>query len=321
MASRHLFVMDPIDKINPSTDSTYDVMLECQSRGHEIWACAIEDLVLESGTCFALCLQLKVHPVTRIEQKPFEALSSSRESLADFTLIWMRKDPPVDNNFIAALYLLGSAKAKGARVVNDPAGLLVANEKLWPLSVAPELMPQTVVSSRSKVLIEAAHRFKKGVVKPLYESGGAGVMVFDSSDKNLKSAIDLLTHQGSRPALFQKFIEGAEKGDKRIILVGGDPVGGVLRVPGADDHRANLHVGGTAQKSSLSERELEICRHLKPLLLNLGLHFVGIDVINGYLTEVNVTSPTGLQEIDRLNGYNGKERLRAKLVDYLLSQE
>jgi glutathione synthase len=243
----------------------------------------------------------------------------SRRPFKEFDLVWMRKDPPVDNNFIAALQMLGAAKRSGSRVVNDPEALLVANEKLWPLNVAADFMPRTLVSSSTKTLFEATQQMKKVVVKPLFESGGAGVMVFQSNDKNLKSALDLLTEQGKRPAMLQQFIEGAEKGDKRIILIGGKPVGAVLRIPGADDHRANLHVGGTAMKSDLSERELAICRHLEPLLISMGLGFVGIDVINGFLTEVNVTSPTGLQEIDRLNGYQGKARLRAKLVDYFLS--
>jgi glutathione synthase len=315
MPNRHLFVMDPIDKINKLTDSTYDIMLECQSRSDEIWECQIGDLIVESGQGFAHARSV------RIADGHFKVDERQKKSFSDFQFIWMRKDPPVDNNFIAALQMLKCTKSSKARVVNDPDGLLIANEKLWPLTVAADFMPKTVVSANPKTLFEATQRFKRSVVKPLFQSGGSGVMVFSADDKNLKSALDLLTNQGQNPAMLQQFIEGAETGDKRIILVGGKPVGAVLRVPGKDDHRANLHVGGTAFKTELSERELAICAHLEPLLLANGLHFVGIDVINGYLTEVNVTSPTGLQEIDRLNGHTGSARLRAKLMDYFLSPE
>jgi len=319
MTTCHLFVMDPINGINPLADSTYDIMLECQARGHEVWECQIEELIVDKGAGFALSRRVRLKEVKALGEKYCETLQQERKAFADFNFVWMRKDPPVDNNFVAALLILGSAKSASIKVLNDPAGLLLANEKLWPLVVSPNLMPRTIVSSSRQLLFDEAQKLGKIVLKPLFLAGGAGVMVFERDDRNLKSAIDLLTLEGKSPAMLQQFIEGAEKGDKRIILVGGKPVGAVLRVPGASDHRANLHVGGVACKTDINEAERRICAQLEPLLMANGLHFVGIDVINGLLTEVNVTSPTGLQEIDRLNHNKGSDRLRSKLVDYVLS--
>lgn len=317
MPKRHLFVMDPIDKINPSTDSTYDVMLECQSRGNEIWECQINELFLKDGTGNALARQITLHDHDGSGHVKYEATARQNKAFKEFECIWMRKDPPVDDNFIAALHMLNCHMKSETRLVNDGDGLLVANEKLWPLTIAPDFMPETVVSADTVLLYEAAQTFGKAVVKPLFQAGGSGVMVFDASDKNLRAAIDLLTEQGKKPAMLQKYIDKAELGDKRIILAGGKPIGAMLRVPSATDHRANLHVGGNAVKTDLTEREHEICRHLEPYLLANGLYFVGIDVINGFLTEVNVTSPTGLQEIDRLNENTGKSRLRSQLLDWI----
>lgn len=318
MTHRHLFVMDPINAINPLSDSTYDIMLECQARGHEVWECQIEELIVDRGVGRANARRVRLTEVSSA-QNHFEHLDRGRKAFTEFNFVWMRKDPPVDNNFVAALLILGSAKNASTKVINDPVGLLLANEKMWPLVVAPNLMPRTIVSSNRQVLFDEAQSIGKVVLKPLFLAGGAGVMVFERNDRNLKSAIDILTLEGKSPAMLQQFIEGAEKGDKRIILVGGKPVGAVLRVPGAEDHRANLHVGGIASQTDISEADQRICAQLEPLLLANGLHFVGIDVINGLLTEVNVTSPTGLQEIDRLNQHKGSDRLRSKLVDYVLS--
>lgn len=317
MPKRHLFVMDPIHKINPSTDSTYDVMLECQSRGDEVWACQQNELFIQNGIGNAISHRLKLAHAQNESSSFYEILAEKRMAFSEFQFIWMRKNPPIDDNFIATLHVLNCHDRSKTRLVNEPEGLLIANEKLWPLKIAADFMPKTVVSANPKILVEAALFFEKAVVKPLFQSGGAGVMVFPSGDKNLKSALDLLTEQGQSPAMLQKYVDGAELGDKRIILIAGKPAGAVLRVPGQDDNRANLHVGGSALKTEITEREMDICRHLEPHLIANGLYFVGIDVINGYLTEINVTSPTGLQEIDRLDKNQGPSRLRAKLIDWI----
>lgn len=318
MPKRHLFVMDPVDKINPSTDSTYDLMLECQERGEEIWACHIEELFVLNGKGHAIARQISIEGVSvNTNRVSYIVKSSDKKPFDDFQLIWMRKDPPVDENFIAALHILRCHTKEKTRLINNPDGLLVANEKLWALSISNGFMPQTCVSSSPELLYATAKSLGKVVVKPLFQAGGAGVMAFSADDRNMKSAIDLLTNQGKSPAMLQGYIDGAELGDKRIILVGGKPVGAMLRVPSKEDHRANLHVGGKAVKTDITERELEICKGLEPYLLQNGLYFVGIDVINGYLTEVNVTSPTGLQEIDHLNQNNGKSRLRARILDWV----
>ncbi|MGA1354888.1 MAG: glutathione synthase, partial [Candidatus Limnocylindrus sp.] len=201
-------------------------------------------------------------------------------------------------------------------VPNTPSSLRIANEKLWGLFAA-ELGPHTVVSARREVLLEELARLGRAVLKPISGAGGSGVMVFDHGDKNVRSAIDILTQEGRRVAVLQEYLPAVRRGDKRVILLGGDPIGAVWRVPQGDDHRANMHVGGAAQRAEIEEDDRRIAARLKPELLKLGLHFVGIDVIGGRLTEVNVTSPTGVQEIDRLDGRQGAECLSAQVMDYV----
>ena len=174
-----------------------------------------------------------------------------------------------------------------------------------------------MVSTQTRVLFEAVGDMGKAVVKPIDRAGGAGVLVVDKGDRNLRSALDLVTEGGTRLAVVQMYLPQARQGDKRVILLGGKPVGAVLRVPRDDDHRANMHVGGTVQRAEIDDNDRAISAALAPGLLRLGLHFVGIDVIGGMLTEVNVTSPTGVQEIDRLEGHTGDKRLSAQVMAYV----
>jgi glutathione synthase len=204
--------------------------------------------------------------------------------------------------------MLDRADPARTLVLNNPQSLRVAHEKLWGL-FADDVTPRQVVSSRPDILVAFVQKMGRGVLKPLHLMGGMGVMAFDAKDKNLRSAADLLTLEGRRPAIAQEFLPAVRDGDKRVILLDGEPVGAVLRVPREDDVRSNLHVGGTAKQAVIDDDDRRICARIGPKLVELGLFFVGIDVIGGKLTEVNVTSPTGVQEIDALDGRSGKQRM------------
>lgn len=312
MQRRQLFVIDPVSAINPTTDSSFYLMLEAKSRGVAVHWCTPEQLLVKSDTGYALSEHIDVF---RSNEGHYAQIQVPELlPLSAFEAVWMRKDPPVNPAFMAALWVL--AFHEDVPVINDPRGIALANEKLWVMSKASNYMPETVVSSQPSVLLAAARDFGTFVMKPLLGAAGSGVMLMQAHDKNVAAALELLLSL-NQPVIVQRAIPDAHLGDKRIILVGGEPVGAVLRVPSGSDHRANLHVGGRAQKADISTKEREIAAHLKPFLLALGLHFVGIDVINGYLTEVNVTSPTGLQEIDHLDGRTGTKRLNSIIMDYV----
>jgi glutathione synthase len=319
---RHLFVMDPIASVNPAKDTTFDFMLEAQGRGDEVHTASIHDLAAHGARGSARAFPTTVRRPTAADRSHFAAGAPADRPFDDFDVIWMRKDPPVDDAFLLACMILDRADPAKTVMMNDPRGLRIANEKLWGL-FADDVGPRTVVSARPDVLLAEVQRLGKAVVKPVQFMGGMGVMVFDKDDRNVRSAIDLLTQEGRRVALVQEYLPGARQGDKRVILIGGDPIGAVLRVPRGDDHRANLHVGGTAAKAVVDDDVRRIAARLKPHLLALGLHFVGLDVIQGMVTEVNVTSPTGVQEIDALDGRAGADRMSAQVfayVDGLLAQ-
>lgn len=313
---RHLFVMDPVQSVNPAKDTTFDFMLEARSRGIEVYTSSIHDLSAHGARGSARAFPTTVRRPTPDDRAHCALGPAEDRPFDDFDVIWMRKDPPVDDAFLLACMLLDRADPAKTLVLNHPASLRVANEKLWGL-FADDVGPRTVVSARPDVLLAEVKRLGKAVVKPVHFMGGMGVMVFDADDRNVRSAIDLLTQEGRRVALVQEYLPGARTGDKRVIVVGGEPIGAVLRVPRGDDHRANMHVGGTAAKAEVDDDDRRIAARLKPHLLELGLHFVGLDVIQGKVTEVNVTSPTGVQEIDALDGRTGKDRMSAQLFDYV----
>lgn len=316
MNARYLFVMDPLENVNPSGDTTFDFLLESQSRSTENHVCAIHDLWSAGSEGFARTRPVSVRRPSDDDSSHCSFGTAEDHAFSDFDVIWMRKDPPVDDAFVQATMLLDRHDPARTVMMNTPASLRVANEKLWGLFAA-ELFPRTVVSARREVLLEELQRMGKGVVKPLSGAGGSGVMAFEHGDKNVRAAIDLLTQEGKSVALIQEYVPEVRNGDKRVILLGGDPIGAVWRVPQGDDNRANMHVGGTVRRADIDDDDRRIAARLKPEVLRLGLHFVGIDVIGGKLTEVNVTSPTGVQEIDRLDGRTGDERMSAQVMDYV----
>jgi glutathione synthase len=289
--------MDPIERINIRGDSTFALLLEAQSRGHLLSYFTPDRLALWDGSVFASVNSLKVRDV---EGEHFALGDKTRVNLATFDVILMRQDPPFDLAYITSTHLLERLHPK-TMVVNDPAHVRNAPEKIL-VTEFPDLMPPTLVT-RDRGEIDT-FRAKHGdiVMKPLYGNGGAAVFRLTKDDLNYGSLYELFATTFREAWVVQKFLPDVRKGDKRIILVDGEFAGAVNRVPAADDLRSNMVRGGAAEATELTVREREICKKLGPALRERGLLFTGIDVIGDYLTEINVTSPTGIRAIKRLGG-------------------
>ena len=290
--------MDPIETINIDADSTFALMMEAQARGHALWHYHVRDLALRGGRVTAWA-----RPVTVQRVKGNHYTLGAEEELdlgtgADVVL--MRQDPPFDMGYITATHILEHIHPK-TLVVNDPAEVRNAPEKLF-VTHFPELMPVTLVTADRRRI--AAFREEHGdiIIKPLFGNGGAGVFHLRPDDPNMNSLVEMVTERSREPLMIQKYVPAVRQGDKRIILVDGIAMGAINRVPAAGEARSNMHVGGRPEPTQLTDREKEICAAIGPELKKRGMIFVGIDVIGGYLTEINVTSPTGLQEIARFDG-------------------
>jgi glutathione synthase len=303
---RTLFVMDPLDVIDVNGDSTYMLMRECTDRGWTVAMCTPDDLFAINGVGHA---HVTLVPTTAIAPF-FHPEAPVDEELAAYDIIWMRKDPPFDMSYIFATYLLDMAPDT-TLVVNHPLGLKQFNEKLWAMAFA-DIHPPTLLTNNTKRLKNFVNEADgKCVLKPWDGNGGRGIVVTQKGDRNLGSVIDLLTASGKDAVIAQHYLPAIAQGDKRILLFDGEPVGAVMRVPGADDHRGNMHVGATVERTELNAADRHIVAVLRPHLKKHGLLFVGIDVIGDKLTEINITSPTGIQEITRLDGVC----LEADLID------
>ena len=289
--------MDPIEKINIVGDSSFALMLEAQARGHALFYYTPDTMAMREGIVSAM-----VSPVTVRDVKGDHATlgTAARMNLADMDVILLRQDPPFDLAYITTTHLLERLHPK-TLVVNNPAEVRNAPEKIF-VTEFPDLMPPTLIT-RDKAEIEAFRReFGDVVMKPLYGNGGAAVFKVSERDSNFGSLYDLFSVTFREPWVIQRFLPKVVEGDKRIILVDGEALGAVNRVPTGDDIRSNMVRGGAAETTQLTPREREICERLRPYLKAKGLIFVGIDVIDGHLTEINVTSPTGLRAIKRLGG-------------------
>lgn len=309
---KHLFVMDPLSALHVEGDSTYTLMRECTDRGFDVAMCTPPDMHATNDGVFALATPVR----TSADAPYFHTEAPIERTLGDFDVVWMRKDPPFDMTYIFATYLLDMAPAS-TLVVNHPDGLKRFNEKMWVLRSWPHLHPKTLVSRD----ISALKAFSKElpdrmVLKPWDGNGGRGVVVTADQDPNLSSLCELLTREGTDYAIAQRYLPEVKNGDKRILLFDGEPVSAMLRVPGTSDHRANMHVGATVERCELSERDREICAAIGPALRDNGLVFTGIDVIGDHLTEINVTSPTGIRELNRLYDVC----LEGQLVDCVLQR-
>ena len=291
--------MDPLETINIAGDSTVALMLTAQARGHRLWHYTTHDLSYRSGRVVARARPATVQRVPGDHHRFGEAAELDLGGEVDVVL--MRQDPPFDMAYITATHLLELAQGQGTLVVNDPASVRNAPEKLFVLEFA-DLMPPTLVTRRFDEA--AAFRAEHGevVVKPLYGNAGAAVFHVGKADANLAALVELFGHVWREPFMVQKFLPRVTEGDKRIVLVDGEPAGAINRLPRQGEIRSNLAAGGSAHATELSAREREICDRLGPELRRRGLLFVGIDVIDGFLTEINVTSPTGIVAIDGFDG-------------------
>jgi glutathione synthase len=297
MALQVAIQMDPMETINVAADSTFVLALEAQARGHGLLHYLPRDLTLGDGGQ----LTARARPLRVRRDAPHYELGPARLlDLATVDLVLMRQDPPFDMAYITATHLLEHVSRR-VLVVNDPAGVRNAPEKLFATHFMG-LMPPTLITSDPAAIVEFRQRHGDVILKPIFGNGGAGVFHLKSDDDNLNALLEMFTRLYREPIIVQRYLPEIRQGDKRIILVEGEPVGAVLRVPQAGEARANLHVGGTAKKATLTARDRAICAAIGPTLREQGLVFVGIDVIGDYLTEINVTSPTGIQEINRLDG-------------------
>jgi glutathione synthase len=290
--------MDPIEAVNIDSDTTFLQAMEAQNRGYPVWVYDFRTLALEDGTLFC-----RARPVT-LRRNAGDHVSFGDEVKLDLTgdvdVILMRQDPPFDMAYVTATYLLETVHPK-TLVVNDPAEVRSAPEKLL-VTRFPGLTPPTLISSDPVALADFHRRHGEVVLKPLHGAAGSGVVRLRADDPNLEALVEIHAMGSRDPLVIQKFLPAVSKGDKRIILIDGEPVGAINRVPAKDQVRSNLRVGGTAAPVELTERDREICAAIGPTLRERGLIFVGIDVIGDWLTEINVTSPTGAQQLKRFTG-------------------
>jgi glutathione synthase len=298
------FQMDPIEDVDINADSTFRLAEEAQNRGHDLYVYTPNDLTFNRGTIIAKgrSISLKRKIGDHVNFGAVELLA-----LSEFDVIWLRQDPPFDMGYITNTHLLDLIGQK-TLIVNNPFWVRNLPEKLLVLEF-PDLIPETVISRDLEEIKRFKNEFKDIIIKPLYGNGGAGIFRLREDDKNLTSLHELFSNMSSEPLIAQAFLPDVKKGDKRIILVDGEPVGAINRVPKAGETRSNMHVGGKAEPAKLSQRDREICRSIGPILKNRGQVFVGIDVIGDYLTEINVTSPTGIQELERFDKVNIAEMI------------
>ena len=296
MALKVAIQMDPIEGVNIDADSTFALALEAQARGHKLWHYLPADLVFAHGV-----VRARLRPLTVRREKGNHATLGAFETvdLRTMDVVLMRQDPPFDMAYITATHILEHIHP-ATLVVNDPAHVRNAPEKLF-VTHFPDLMPPTLIASHRGEIDAFRAEHKDIIIKPLFGNGGAGVFHVRPDDDNLGSLLEMFTAFSREPVIVQRYLPEIRQGDKRIVLIDGKAAGAVLRVPAAGEARANLHVGGRAMKTTLTAREREICARIGPALEERGLIFVGIDVIGDYLTEINVTSPTGIQEIGRFD--------------------
>ena len=296
--------MDPIGSVNIDGDSTFRIALEAQARGHTLFFYTPDKLAFDEGrvTALGFPIELRREKGNHVTYGP-----EAEVDLSTFDVVWLRQDPPFDMGYITTTHILERIHP-GTLVVNDPFWVRNSPEKLLVLNY-PHLTPPTMIARDLATIRAFKARHGDIILKPLYGNGGAGVFRLDPNDRNLASLHELFTGMSREPLIVQKFLPDVARGDKRIILVDGEPIGAINRVPQAGETRSNMHAGGRPEKIGLTARDREICAAIGPELKAKGQIFVGIDVIGDWLTEINVTSPTGLQELERFDGTNGAARI------------
>lgn len=296
--------MDPIETVDIDTDSSFVLALEAQERGYIVFHYQPENLAFTSGLVTARARTLTLR---REKGNHFIFGEPQIINLSETDVVLMRQDPPFDMGYITATHILDNIHPN-TLVVNDPTSVRNAPEKLFA-NLFPELMPPTLITSDVESIKDFKNEYENIIIKPLYGNGGTGVFHLPPGDDNLNALLEMFAERSKEPIMVQTFLSDVRKGDKRIILIDGKPAGAINRVPPAGDVRANMHTGGTPFKTTLTKREIEICEIIGPELKCRGLIFTGIDVIGGYLTEINVTSPTGLQEINRFDNVKLENQL------------
>lgn len=300
------FIIDPLNKLDPGHDSTVAMMEAAQASGHEVWVTVAEKLSIVNGQAWALLEQVELKPVELIDDRWvaqenwYRVVEVTGRSLQEMNAVFMRTDPPVTIPYLYATQILDLLDPEKTLVINSPRALQAANEKLYAMQF-PDVIPETIVSQDKLVIREFIEGREGGVLKPLGGKAGEGILFLNDRDRNLNSLIEISTKWGKEPVMVQDYLPAAKEGDKRIILLEGEAIGAVNRIPSGKEFRGNMAVGGRVVKTEITPREQEIISILAPKLQADKLYFVGIDVIGGYLTEINVTSPTGIREIDRLN--------------------
>ncbi|MEZ2235554.1 glutathione synthase [Microcoleus sp.] len=307
------FIIDPLDRLIPGHDSSVALMEAAQTLGHEVWVTQANELSVIGGKTWGMLSSVTLTPVNLVEGRWvaaevwYEVEAPTLQPLEAMDAVFMRTDPPVNVPYLYATYLLDYIDPAKTLVVNSPKGLRDANEKMYALQFEGAI-PETIVSQSKQVIRQFVEKKGAAVLKPLGGKAGEGILFLEKGDRNLNSLVEISTHQGTVPVMVQTYLPEAKEGDKRIILLNGKPIGAINRIPTGNEFRGNMAVGGRVAKTEISDRELQICSQLAPVLQRDGLYFVGIDIIGGYLTEVNVTSPTGIREIDLFNGVSlGKE--------------
>lgn len=291
--------MDPIEAVSIDGDSTFRLGLEAQARGHSLFQYTADRLIFDEGRLLAhgRDVMLRREAGNHVDFGEWQTVD-----LSGFDVVWLRQDPPFDMAYVTSTHLLDRIHP-ATLVVNDPFWVRNSPEKLMVLDF-PDLTPPTMIARDVQAIRGFRQRYGEIILKPLYGNGGAGVFHLPQADANLSALLELFGGMNREPVIVQKYLPAVVKGDKRIILVDGEPVGAINRVPAQGEARSNMHVGGRPEKVGLTEREREICARIGPVLREKGQIFVGIDVIDGWLTEINVTSPTGIQELERFDGVN-----------------
>ncbi|GAB4378907.1 MAG: glutathione synthase [Elainellaceae cyanobacterium] len=300
------FIIDPIQKLDPGHDTSVALMEAAQELGHEVWITEMPWLSVAEGRAWAELQPVTLKPVKLLEGRWVAVVEwfslGDRQLLPldEMDAVFMRTDPPVTIPYLYATYILDYIDPAKTLVINAPAGLRAANEKMYALQFT-NAIPTTIVSQDKRVIRQFVEKQGAAVIKPLGGKAGEGILLIEPGDRNFNSLVEISTQQGKMPIMVQQYLPAAKDGDKRIILLDGQPIGAVNRIPTGSEFRGNMAVGGRVAAVEITDREHEICQQLAPTLRRDGLSFVGIDVIGGYLTEVNVTSPTGIREIDRLS--------------------
>ncbi len=301
------FIIDPLSKLDPGHDTSVALMEAAQLLGHEVWVTQSQELSVVNSQAWALLEQVQLTPVELVEgrwvvsEQWYSISKAVLRSLEEMDAVFMRTDPPVTIPYLYATYILDYINPEKTLVINTPAGIRMANEKMYALQFK-EVIPETIVSQDKSVIRKFVEQREAAVLKPLGGKAGEGILFLEASDRNFNSLVEISTKQGREPVMVQTYLPAAKDGDKRIILLNGKPIGAVNRIPTGKEFRGNMAVGGRVAATEMTPQDQKICDRVGPQLEQDGLYFVGIDVIGGYLTEVNVTSPTGIREIDRLNG-------------------